>query len=76
MSRCLRKDSVKTSIHGRIISSPLVASMDVHPGEMITRVVTVAHGLLQYSPYQSLRSYTLSQPSVEEEGMLVSFLPL
>ena len=49
--------------------------MDVHPGE-ITRAVTVADGVLQYSPYESLRSYTLSQPSVEEEGMLVSSLPL
>jgi len=51
-----------------MISSPLEASMDVHPGE-IRRAATVAEGVLQYSPYKSLCSYTLSQAPVEEEGI-------
>ncbi|PUU79835.1 hypothetical protein B9Z19DRAFT_1174659 [Tuber borchii] len=66
LQRRPRKDSIKTPIHGGIISSPLEASMDVHPGEII-RAVTVADGILHYSPYESLRSYKLSQPTVEEE---------
>ena len=49
--------------------------MDVHPGEII-RAVTVADGVLHYSPYESLRSYKLSQPTVEEEGVLLFLLPL
>ncbi|RPA89445.1 hypothetical protein L873DRAFT_652684 [Choiromyces venosus 120613-1] len=69
LNRRSRKDSVKTPIHGGMISSPLEASMDVHPGE-ISRAVTVADGVLQYSPYESLRSYKLSQPTAEEEGTL------
>ena len=75
LQRRPRKDSVRSAIHGGIISSPLEASMDVHPGE-IAAAITVADAVLKYSPYESLRSYNLSQPTVEEEGMLSSILSL
>ncbi|KAG0134440.1 hypothetical protein HOY82DRAFT_537452 [Tuber indicum] len=66
LQRRPRKDSAKTPVHGGIISSPIEASKDIHPGD-ISQPVTVADGVLQYSPYESLRSYNLSQPSAEEE---------
>ncbi|KAG0633332.1 hypothetical protein HOY80DRAFT_992186 [Tuber brumale] len=61
-----RKNSEKSTIHGGIISHPIEASKDIHPGE-ISQPVTVADAVLQYSPYESLRSYNLSQSTVEEE---------